>query len=70
MRGAHAMGATVAGEGDGSDGQGPRASENGCALARNGADGAVPLGRERGGEQVSGARRRQEADAGRVQIFG
>jgi hypothetical protein len=40
------MGATVVGEGDGPDGQGPQPSESGCARARNDADGAVPLGRE------------------------
>jgi hypothetical protein len=50
MARAHAMGAAVAVEGGGSDGQGPRASESGCARARNGADGAVPLGIERGRE--------------------
>jgi hypothetical protein len=47
VRGAHAMDATVAGEEDGSDGQGPRASESGCARARNDADEAVPWGKER-----------------------
>jgi hypothetical protein len=45
------MGAAVEEEGDKSDEQGPR--------ARNSADGAVPLGRERGGERASGAWRRQ-----------
>jgi hypothetical protein len=38
---AHTMGATVAEEEGGSDGQGPRASESGYEQARNGADGAV-----------------------------
>jgi hypothetical protein len=41
------VGTTVAGEGDVSDGQGPRASESGCARVSNNTDGAVPLGRER-----------------------
>jgi hypothetical protein len=60
MARAHAMGAAVVEEGGGSDGQGQRASESGCARARSGADGVVPLERERergGGEQASGARR-------------
>jgi hypothetical protein len=41
------MGAAVVEEGGGSDGQGQRASESGCARARSGADGVVPLDRER-----------------------
>jgi hypothetical protein len=41
------------GGGDESDGQGLRASESGCARARNCADGAVPLARERRGERAS-----------------
>jgi hypothetical protein len=45
------MGVAVAGEGDGSDEQGPRASESGCERACNCAEGVVPLGRERGGER-------------------
>jgi hypothetical protein len=56
---AHDLGAAVVEEEYGSDGQGPRASESGCARACNGADRAVPLGRERGGERASGARRQQ-----------
>jgi hypothetical protein len=46
--GPHAMGAdaAVAREGTGLTG-GPRASESGFARACNGADGVVPLGRER-----------------------
>jgi hypothetical protein len=47
------------GEGDGSDGLDLRASESGCERARNDTDGAVPLGRERGGERVRRAWRRQ-----------
>jgi hypothetical protein len=47
MARAHAMGVVVAEEGGGSDGQGPRSNESGCTRVRNGADGAVPLGRER-----------------------
>jgi hypothetical protein len=50
------MGTTVAEEGDRSNGQGPRASESVCTQARNRVDGAVPLGRERGGERASRAR--------------
>jgi hypothetical protein len=60
---AHAMGVAVAEEGCGSDGQGPRASESGYARACNGVDGAVPLGKEIGGERASGARHRQVGPA-------
>jgi hypothetical protein len=71
MARAHAMGAAVVEEGGGSDGQGQRASESGCARARSGADGVVPLDREREEEEESkragrGADRgaRLSADAG------
>jgi hypothetical protein len=58
------------GGGDGSDRQGPRGSESGCARARNDADGAVPLGRERrraserDAAQTGGADRSADARAG------
>ena len=44
---AHTMGMVVAKEEGRSDRHGPRASESGYVQARNGANRAVPLGRER-----------------------
>jgi hypothetical protein len=44
---AHAMGTAVAEEGGESNRHGPRASNSGCARVCNGANAAVPLGRER-----------------------
>jgi hypothetical protein len=43
--------------GDKSDGRSPRASESGRVRARNDANGAVPLVREREGERVRGGER-------------